>query len=66
MSGPNPHCHKCSGKGYYRGPWYSDFEPRIVNLTCDCFEHSRPTKGEIFVLVAGFLALLTLMIVGAQ
>jgi hypothetical protein len=66
MSGPNPYCTKCGGKGYYRGPWYSNFEPRIVDLTCDCFEHSRPKTAEVLLLAVGFIVLFALMLRGAQ
>ena len=44
----NPYCPKCEGRGWYEGPYYSDFEPRVVKYHCeDCLPHSKPTKAEI-------------------
>lgn len=45
-------CPRCHGKGYYMGPWYSDWTPRIVKIACP---HPRATRGEILFLAAGLL-----------
>ena len=62
----NPYCPKCQGRGWYKGPYYGDFELKIVKLACgDCLPHSRPSKLELVALGLGFIILFTLLIVGA-
>lgn len=63
----NPYCPKCEGRGWYEGPYYGDFEPRVVKYHCeDCLPHSKPTKAEIVTLVVGFIILFGMMLRGAQ
>ena len=33
----NPGCPKCKDLGWYEGPYYGDFEPKVIKLACeDC------------------------------
>ena len=63
----NPYCPKCKGIGWYEGPYYGDFEPKVVKLACeDCLPHSKPTKTELALLATLFFILTVLMIWGPQ
>ena len=61
----NPYCNKCKGTGSYEGPWYGDFEPKILKLNCECGSTKvPPTMGEITVLAIGFVVLFILLLSG--
>jgi hypothetical protein len=34
MTTINPNCPTCKGRGWYEGPYYSDFQPRLETLRC--------------------------------
>lgn len=67
MSKPNPYCSKCSGRGWYEGPYYGHLKPTIEKLVCpECNVLSKPTTAEVVFLGFAFIALFTLMILGAM
>lgn len=67
MSKPNPYCSKCSGRGWYKGPYYGNLQPSVEMMACeDCNTVGKPTVAEVVFIGVCFVALFTLMIVGAQ
>lgn len=66
MSGLDPWCPRCKGRGWYEGPWYGGFTPSIEKLPCpECNVLSKPTRAEMVFIGFCFVVFFVLLLLGA-